>query len=87
MPKENQYLENFIPHFYKRKQIDVMIFTFIDTYRFSQPSVTLMEAATAFLKRYGIAGEYYDEKSLLTTYERTLKDYHDAEKKQRQRQA
>lgn len=80
MPKEVPYLENFIPHFYKRKQIDVMIFTFIDTYKFAQPSVTLTEAARAFQKRYGIINELYDERYILTTYERTLKDYYGAEK-------
>lgn len=52
-----------------------MIFSFMDAYRFAQPSVTLMEAAAAFLKRYGISREYYDEKNILTTYERTLRDY------------
>lgn len=75
MPREQPYLQNFIPHFYKRKQIDVMIFIFIDTYRLAQPSVTLMEAAAAFLKRYGISRELYDEKCVLMTYDRTLNDY------------
>lgn len=81
MAQRNKYLEEFIPHFYQRKAIDIMAFTFIDTYKFVQPTVTLEEAALAFLKRYEISEELFSLNSILLCYHRTIKDYYDAEKK------
>lgn len=86
MPKELPYLEEFIPHLYKRKTIDIMVFVFIDTYQFVHPSVTIKDAALAFLKRYKISEDLFCLKSITQSYERTKKDYYDAERKHGQEQ-
>jgi hypothetical protein len=57
-----------------------MIFTFIDTYRFLHPGVTIREAAEAFKKRHNIADHLYDEDSMIITFQRINKDLYDAQK-------
>lgn len=84
MPKQQPYLENFVPHLYQRQQLDVMIFAFIDAYKFAFPSITTKEAAQAFLKRYKIAEDLYYWRDIVTTYHRTLKDFTDAERQRNQ---
>jgi hypothetical protein len=80
MAHRNKHIDSFLPYFYQRQTLDIMAFTFIDAYKFLYPSVTLNEAAIAFMKRYGIAEENHNVKSVITTFERVSKDYYDAEK-------
>lgn len=74
MPVRNRYIDSVIPNFYRRQAIDFMVLAFIDAYRFAQPSVTLEEAAVAFQKRYNIATDLWDARSIVTTYQRINKD-------------
>lgn len=80
MPNRNKHLDTFVPRYYQRQTIDIMSFIFIDTYKFLYPSVTLKEAAIAFMKRYRISEDLHNVNSVITTYERVSKDYYDAEK-------
>lgn len=69
-----------VAFFYQRQTLDIMIYTFIDTYKFLHPGVSIKEAATAFMSRHSVAEDMYSLKSVVTSYERTSKDYYDAQK-------
>ena len=77
---ENKYLQNAIPKIYKAQTIDVMAFTFIDTYKFIMPGANLKEIVKAFMKRYKINEDLLSEDSILQSYYRTLKLITDGEK-------
>ena len=79
---KNRYLDDAIPNFYRRQTLDVMIFTFIDTYRFLIPSVGINEAAEAFVKRYKISYDLLTTEAVIQSYYRTQKDLHEAEKRE-----
>lgn len=79
---KNKYLEEAVPNFYRRQTIDVMIFTFIDTYRFVLPSVSVNEAASAFVKRYKISYDLLTTEAVIQSYYRTQKDLYEAEKRE-----
>ncbi len=70
--KRNKYPDGVIPKFYKRQTLDVMIFTFIDTYRFLFPSVEVKEAANAFMHRHKIMADELSEPAILQSYYRSL---------------
>lgn len=80
MPVRNKYLDSFIPYIYQRQIIDVMAFTFIDTYKFVYPTVTLKEASIAFMKRYDISEDLHNVESIIMTYNRVLKDFYENKK-------
>lgn len=87
---KNKFLEDVVPKFYRRQTLDVMIFTFIDTYRFILPAVSIQEAAEAFMKRYKISSDLMSIEGVTQSYYRTLHDLNEAEKREgkenRQRQ-
>lgn len=68
----NQYLDSIIPKFYRRQAFDVMIFVFIDAYRFLLPSVTIEEAVNAFIKRYKIDKDLITFDAIQQSYYRSL---------------
>ena len=76
---KNKYLTNAIPALYRAQLIDVMAFTFIDTYRFTIPSVSIEEAVSAFIRRYKI-DESLTESAVKQSYYRTLQLVTDAER-------
>lgn len=81
MAKEkNKYLESAIPKFYRRNTLDLMIFTFIDTYKWLIPSVSVEEAAIAFKKRYKIQSTQMTDDAIIQSYYRSQKFLNDAEK-------
>lgn len=80
MSQNNKYLQNVIPNLYRREVLHVMIFTFIDTYKFVHPSVTLEEAAQAFMKRHKVNEDEYGMNTIVHTYLRVQKDLHDSER-------
>ena len=80
MPK-NKYLESVIPKMYRMNTIDTMCWTFIDTYRFLYPSVTLLEAAEAFTKRYSIDESLHSAQSFVQTFQRYNQAFFDAERR------
>jgi len=80
MPKRNGYLDNFIPHLYQRSSIDLMAFTFIEAYRFTTPSVTIKEAALAFVAFFEIDEDYIKIETILVTHSRILSEYYDSKK-------
>lgn len=80
MAGRNKHLDNVIPRLYQRHTIDIMAFTFIDTYKLLFPSVTIKEAALAFMSRYNISEELHTAESVVITYTRVNKDLIDAQK-------
>jgi hypothetical protein len=78
---KNQYLDSVIPKYYRMQTLDTMCFVFIDTYRFLFPSVTLLEAAEAFQKRYNIDEDLHSAKSLVQTHQRVNQHLFDAERR------
>lgn len=81
MGKErNKYPENVIGKFYKKTTLDIMIFTFIDTYKFLIPSAKINEIADAFVKRYKIAPDDLSREAILTSYYRTQEAFNEASK-------
>jgi len=79
--KGNKYLVGEIPNFYRREVMHVMIFTFVDTYKLLFPSVTIQEAAGAFMKRYKVDEELYSLDTVVNVYGRVNEDLRDAERK------
>jgi hypothetical protein len=69
---ENKYLENIVPKFYRRQTFDIMIFIFIDTYKFLLPSVSLEECINAFIKRYKVDMSLITFDAIMQSYYRTL---------------
>lgn len=80
MPAANKYLETAIENFYRREAMQISIFTFIDTYRFLFESVTMEEAAKAYMKRYKINEELYSQDTVISIYYRVNKDLIDLHK-------
>jgi len=81
MPEaKNKYLESIIPKFYRRQTFDIMIFVFIDTYRFLLPSVSIDEAVKAFVKRYSIDEELISLDAIQQSYYRSLHLHNDKQK-------
>lgn len=76
----NKFLKSEIPYFYQRQTMDMMAFMFIDTYKFVFPSISLDEAAKAFMKKYKISEDFHNVKSVVTTYVRVNKDLIDAQR-------
>lgn len=60
--------------------MDIMAFMFIDTYKYVYPSVTLAEAAKAFMNRYKISEDFHNLESVIKTYIRVNKDLTDAQR-------
>ena len=79
---KNKYLESIIPKFYRRQTFDVMIFVFIDTYRFILPSVSIDEAVKAFVKRYSIDEELISLDGIQQSYYRSLHLHNDKQKQE-----
>jgi hypothetical protein len=84
MPQKNQFLDSAIPYLYRRQTMDLLAFAFIDAYRFAQPSVTLKEAALAFMTRYKVSHDLFDVNSVIMTYNRVNKDLIDAQREENQ---
>lgn len=82
MSQRNKHVNSILPFFYQRSIFDVMAYTFIDTYRYVYASVTIEEAAKAFIKHHKVDENLFPLSSILMTYHRTNKDYHDAKKEQ-----
>lgn len=83
MPRRNKFLEMFIPHFYQKQAFDIMLYIFIDTYKYVYPSVTIEEAAKAFMKHHKVDEDLYSLNSILRSYQNTCKAYLDAQKQQK----
>jgi hypothetical protein len=84
MAARNKHLEGVIPAFYRREVLHVMIFTFIDTYRLLFPSVTITEAADAFMRRHVIFQDEYSVNTVIAIFTRVNQDIIDAERFQNQ---
>lgn len=69
-----------VAFFYQKSTFDIMIFTFIDTYKFLHRGVSVKEAAIAFMNRHKVSDQMYSLSSVMTSYERTLRDYIHAQK-------
>jgi hypothetical protein len=69
-----------IPKLYKRKTLDIMIFTFIYAQRTLIPSITVKEAAIGFMREFRLGEEEYNLNSVLVTYNRVNKELFEAEK-------
>ena len=80
MPAANKHLDNAIENFYRREAMHVAIFFFIDTYRFLYESVTLEEAAQAFVKRHKISEDLYSKDTVVAIYYRVSKELNDIQK-------
>lgn len=80
MGAPNNYLEGWIPNFYRREVMHIMIFTFIDTYKFLYPTVTIQEAADAFMKRFKVLDQQYSRETVVAIYGRVNQDLIDAER-------
>lgn len=74
MPAANKHLESALENFYRREAMHVSIFTFIDTYRFLFPSVSVDEAADAYMKRYSIDEKLYSRDTVSSIFFRVNKD-------------
>jgi len=77
---KNKYLESIIPKFYRRQAFDIMIFTFIDTYKLLLPSVTIEECVNAFIKRHKIDITLISFDAIQQSYYRSLTLYNDTQK-------
>lgn len=71
-----------VPFFYQRSIFDIMLYMFIDTYRYVHPSVTIEEAAKAFIIHHKVDESLFPLSSILMTYHRTNKDYNNGKKGQ-----
>lgn len=80
MPAANKHLDNALENLYRREVMHIAIFTFIDTYRFLFNSITIEEAAQAFLKRFNIDEELYSQNAVISIYYRVNKDLTDLQK-------
>lgn len=77
---KNKYLESIIPKFYRRQAFDIMVFTFIDTYRLLLPSVTIEECCKAFVKRYKVDTALITTDTIQQSYYRSLALYNEQTK-------
>lgn len=85
--QKNKYLESVIPFFYRREAMHIMIFSFIDGYQKAFPSITIQEAASAFMIHYKVDEDLYQQNTVVSIYLRLKSEYSDAqrlENKQRQ---
>lgn len=80
MGATNSFLKNNVSVIYQKQILDVMIFTFIDTQRFTIPSISVDEAAKSFLAHHKIdEGELSIDK-IRKTYYRILNELIDEQK-------
>jgi len=80
MADKNKYLESIVPKLYRRQTFDIMIFTFIDTYRLLLPTVTVDDCVNAFIKRHKIDMDLITADAIQLSYYRTLKLYNEDKK-------
>lgn len=80
MPAANKHLDNVIENFYRRDAMHIAIYFFIDTYRFLYQSVTLEEAAQAFVKRHKINEDLYSKDTVVSVYLRVRTELNDIQK-------
>lgn len=80
MPGRNKHIDNLLPYLYQRQTFDTLSFGFIRGMRIVYPSITLKEAAIAFMKEFNVCEDLHNVSSVIVTYERVLKDYYEAEK-------
>lgn len=71
---------------YRREALHLMIYTFIDAYKYIHPSVTIQEAASAFTKRYKISEDEYSVNTVVAIHGRVQQDLIDAERFQNEQQ-
>ena len=80
MGAENAYLKNNIPALYRKSIMDVAIYVFIDTQKFTIPSISIEESAKAFIAHNNINEEEYSLDAILKSYLRTRKQIIEDEK-------
>lgn len=80
MPANNKYLDSTIENFYRREAMHICIYVFIDTYKFLFNSITLQEAAIAFMTKYNIDDNLYSADTVIAIYYRVDKDLNDIQR-------
>ncbi len=80
MAKENIYIENHIPKFYRKSILDVMIFTWIDCQRTTIPGISVENSALSFLKHQNIPEEELTIAKITQTFFRIQKELIDERK-------
>ncbi len=80
MPAKNKLLDSTIENFYRREAMHIAIYVFVDTYKLIIPSVTLQEAARAFMIKFKIDDRLYSEDTIIAIYYRVDKDLNDLQR-------
>lgn len=80
MGKENSFLKNNISAIYRKQILDVMIYTFIDTQRFTIPGISVTESAKSFLHHHNIDEGELSLNSIESTYYRLQKELYEEQK-------
>lgn len=74
MGAKNQYLDKHVPMLYRKTALDIIIYTFIDTQRFTIPGISVQESAKSFLKHYDIDEGDLSLEKITTTFFRIQKE-------------
>ncbi len=69
--------------FYKRNQIDILMFGYINAIVFNLPTVTLEKALLNFQKHHGLTEETFNIEANKSTYFRMRDEFIDLEKTKR----
>jgi len=68
-------IENCIPRIYQRQAITLLMYAFVRGARWALHSLTIKEAAEAFIEQFGISPEDYSLDSVMVIYQRTHKEF------------
>ncbi len=80
MGQKNTYLTEHIPALYRKSILDIMIYTFIDTQRYTIPGISIDNSALAFLKRYDIDEAEMSKYKVISTFTRIQKELFEEQK-------
>lgn len=80
MGAKNNYLNDRVPLLYRKQILDVMIYTFIDTQRFTIPSISIEESALSFMRHYQIPEDELSLDKIKITFFRIQKELIDESK-------
>lgn len=80
MGAKNKYFANNVPALFRRTLLDQAIYVFIDTQKFTIPSISIEESAKAFLTHYKISEDEYSHAAVVKSYLRTRKDLYNEER-------
>lgn len=80
MGAKNSFLENNVSVIYRKSILDVMIYTFISTQRFTIPTISIEESAKSFLAYHKIQEGDLSLDKITKTYSRIQKELFDEQK-------